>query len=215
MNDATAKTARRDSMTIGRGGRLVLGLAPGLMLLLALAGCGPTMPTLVVAPLAAAGTPGAVPVEVNAARMHANVQPARGAPCGGVRYPVDGRAAFAATMQAAAGTAAGGAVRWVRIDGERLAYSWGAGPAMLGQVMLAPTATITAHLHIATTHGRTRARLQANGTGTRSFNGFTDCGVLGEALADAYRDALRDLSRQIADRLYLAGSGVALPRSHH
>jgi hypothetical protein len=33
--------------------------------------------------------------------------------------------------------------------------------------------------------------------------------VFGEALADAYREALRDLSSQIAERLYRAGSSLA------
>jgi hypothetical protein len=211
MNDATATAARNGYPTGSRLGGLVCLCA----LLLALAACGPTMPMQTVAPLAAEGTPGPVPVEVDASRMRAWVQPARDAPCGGVRYPIDGREAFAAAMRNAAGTAAGGAVRRVRVRGERLVFSYGAGPAMLGQVMLAPTATITAHLHIATAYGRRWATLQANGTGTRSFNGFVGCEVFGEALADAYRDALRDLSHQIAERLYLAGSSVAQARARH
>jgi hypothetical protein len=211
MNDATATAARQDSSIGSRLG----GLACIGALLLVLTACGPTMPTLTVAPLAAEGTPGPVPVEVNASRMRAWVQPARAAPCGGVRYPIDGREAFAAAVRNAAGTAAGGAVQRVQVRGERLDFSYGAGPAMLGQVMLAPTATITAHLRIATTYGRRWATLQANGTGTRSFNGFVGCEVFGEALADAYRDALRDLSHQLAERLYLAGSSVAQARAHH
>jgi hypothetical protein len=209
MNDATATTARRETSTGVWPGRR---LGPALLLLLGLAGCGPTMPPLIVAPLAEAGAPGPVPVEVNASRMRTSVRPARDTPCGGVRYPIDGRAAYENAVRAAAGAAADGPIRRVRVHGERLVFSYGAGPAMLGQVMLAPTATITTELRIDTTHGRVRAEIQANGTGTRSLNGFVGCEALGEALADAFRDALRDLSTQIADRLYLAGASIAAPR---
>jgi hypothetical protein len=207
MNDPTARAARNPVPVTGGRSRWTVACAVGA--LVALAACGPTMPTQTIAPIATPAAQAAIPVEVRSSRMATTVSPARAAPCGGVRYPIDGRAAFEATVVTAAGSAAGGAVRRVRVYGERLVFNYGAGPAMLGQVMLAPTATITTHLHIDTTHGRVRARIQANGTGTRSLNGFVGCEVFSEALADAYREALRDLSSQIAERLYLAGASLA------
>jgi len=184
------------------------------LLLLALVGCAPTIPVQADPPVTAQDAAGqdSLAVNVNATRMVAGVRPAPGAPCSGVVYPLDGRAAFEATVRASL-AGAPPLVRRVRVFGERLAFSYGAGPAMLGQVMLAPTATITARLHIHTTRGRGAATIQANGTGQRSLNGFVGCEVLAQALAEAYREALRDLSSQISERMYRVGSSVAaVPR---
>lgn len=170
-----------------------------------LAACQQPAPAQPAAPAAQS----ALPVEVDASRMVTRVRPRHHAPCAGFDYPIDGRAAFDAAVRSAIGPSAGGAVQKVTVVGRRLVFNYGAGPEMLGQVALTPSATITTRLHVHTPSGRSEMTLQSNGTGYRSFNGYVGCDALGEALADAYRAALRDLSSQIADRLWLVGWSTA------
>lgn len=192
-----------------RWGRL--GATVPLLGLLAcgLAACRSPTPADMIAPATPAAAQSALPVEVDASRMVTRVRPRHRAPCAGFDYPIDGRAAFDAAVRAAIGPSAGGAVQKVTVVGRRLVFNYGAGPEMLGQVALTPSATITTRLHVHTPSGRSEMTLQSNGTGYRSFNGYVGCDALGEALADAYRAALRDLSAQIADRLWLVGWSTA------
>jgi hypothetical protein len=183
--------------------------ACALLALFGLIGCGPTMPAQTIAPGPGAPAQSATPVDVDSSRMTTSVRPSDGAPCVGRTYPIDGRAAYDAAARSAIAGSSPGAIRRVRVYGERLTFSHGAGPAMLGQVMLAPTATIVTRVRIETTAGRTDAMIYSNGMGRRSLNGFVGCAALGEALADAYRESLRDMSNQIADSLYLVGSSFA------
>jgi len=185
-----------------------------LLAAIGLAGCGRAMPTQTIAPAQTiAPGPGnagpSIPVAIDSSRMTASVRAIDGAPCVGLVFPIDGRAAFDAAVQAAASGPVPSGIHRVAVRGEQLTYSYGAGPAMLGQVMLAPTATIVTRVRVDTDFGRSETTINANGTGRRSYNDFVGCAALGEALADAYREALRDLSNQVADHIMQVGWTVA------
>jgi hypothetical protein len=175
------------------------------MLVLAglVAGCGDTPPE-VIAPVAVPdmGRPAPFPVEIESSRMVVTARPTDGSRCMAFTFPIDGAAAFDAAVRAAASDAARPEIRRLSVTGDRLAFSYATEPSTTDAMILTPTAAITARFRLETRAGPTAATIQATGNGRQplSREGMT-CDAMGTALAEAYRDALRDMAAQLSNRI--------------